>query len=38
MGHFDESACIFDGGGRVMEGAWPDNDQEAVVMLCNYFN
>ena len=38
MGQLDESARIFDGGGRVMKGAWPNNDQKAVVILCDYFN
>ncbi len=38
MGQFDEAACIFDGGGGVMEGAWPNNDEETVVMLGNDLN
>ena len=38
MSQFDESACIFDGSGRIMEGAWPNNDKETVVILGNYLD
>ena len=38
MGQFDQSVRIFDGGGGIMEGAWPNNDEETVVMLGDYLD
>ena len=38
MGQVSQPVCIFDSCGRIVKGAWSDNDEEAVILLGNDSN